>query len=246
MDLNLSCLRCMFIPTWVGVWVSAIPGNITGVLWTGSTRESSTNMETSEEDFFFKKGEEEEEEGKPSQLVFVINVSSGAHLRSCVCPRPARSPRRTRTCSFPACWRSAVRSGRCQAWNTHPSLHMHTTEKQEIRAAATDESPSTGKRILLSSDELMEDLNNIYTWLHQYVRENGQKIKSSWRRFWVEQNICERRQQWVILAHNASYVNFDIWPLKKLAAKPALLTEPSDTNFIHSWLELVLRSSGLS
>lgn len=35
-------------------------------------------------------------------------------------------------------------------------------------------------------------------------------------------------------------------PLKKLAENPALFTEPSDTNFIHSWLELLLMSSGFS
>ena len=35
-------------------------------------------------------------------------------------------------------------------------------------------------------------------------------------------------------------------PLKKLAANPALLTDPSDTNLSQSWLELLLMSSGLS
>lgn len=35
-------------------------------------------------------------------------------------------------------------------------------------------------------------------------------------------------------------------PLKKLAAKPALLTVPSETNFIHSVCEVERTSSGLS
>lgn len=35
-------------------------------------------------------------------------------------------------------------------------------------------------------------------------------------------------------------------PLKKLTAKPALLMEPSETNFIQSLLEVLLMSSGLS
>lgn len=35
-------------------------------------------------------------------------------------------------------------------------------------------------------------------------------------------------------------------PLKKLTANPALLMEPSETNFIQSLLEVLLMSSGLS
>lgn len=49
--------------------------------------------------------------------------------------------------------------------------------------------------------------------------------------------------KWLI--SDANCLHWDA-PLKKLAANPALLTVPSDTNFIHSVCEVERTSSGLS
>ncbi len=62
-------------------------------------------------------------------------------------------------------------------------------------------------------------------------------------------NLCitnKTQGQKVTKEAKQSIYNSGVSPLKKLAANPALFTEPSDTNFIHSWLELLLISSGFS
>jgi len=148
---------------------------------------------------------------------------------SCACQQPAHSLGHRHTCSCLVCWHSVAHSDRCPVWSTHPSLET----QRYVRALSVGPPGSIAyKRNPPKQQQSQEKL----------VAQN-QKVQAEQKYGRGLPGTCHIYRCWLF---SKKFAPFDPTPLKKLAAKPALLTDPSETNFIHRWLELVLMSSGLS